>query len=185
MKFELLIRLCLPTGFVRNTIIKILQDRFIVWHPRRILRLRVVLLEGLSRGITETGSKRKKIVIDETLVAGTSNFTNFPVLVSVTDNDLRSTASGGNVQQTDGLEILFTGSDGTTKLDHEIESYTASSGALVAWVEVPTLDYDDDTELYIYYNIDAGSLDEQDVTGTWNSDYLGVWPYERRSFDDV
>ena len=64
---------------------------------------------------------RKVLTIDHTKV-GSGPHTNFPVLLSRADADLMTKA------QTDGNDILFTLSDGTTKLNHEIESYTSASG---------------------------------------------------------
>src|SRR5688572_16984959 len=71
--------------------------------------------------------KRKAITIDYTKV-GTGPHTNFPVLINITDANLQTAA------QADFDDILFTSSDGTTKLDHEVESYTSGTGALIAWV---------------------------------------------------
>ncbi|MCA9407373.1 MAG: DUF2341 domain-containing protein [Candidatus Omnitrophica bacterium] len=118
---------------------------------------------------------RKKITIDNTKVSGTANFTNFPVLINRTDADWADTSNSGKVAQSDGGDILFTSSDGITKLDHEIEKYTNTSGALVVWVEIPTLSYNTDTEIYIYYGNSAGSLDESNATGTWNGNFAAVW----------
>ena len=42
-------------------------------------------------------TNRKPITIHHTQVSGTSNLTNFPVLVSVTDPNLATVANGGNV----------------------------------------------------------------------------------------
>jgi len=61
-------------------------------------------------------NNRKALRIDHTKVAGTSNLANFPVLVSVTDANLKTVANGGNVGKSDGTDILFTASDGATKL---------------------------------------------------------------------
>ena len=118
---------------------------------------------------------RSSITIDNSQVSGSSNLTDFPVLINTTNTDWRTTANGGYVAQSDGGDILFTDSSGN-KLNHEIESYTASTGELVAWVEVATLDYDDDTELYVYFGNNVGSLDEQNATGVWpTSSYAAVW----------
>jgi len=77
-------------------------------------------------------SYRKNITIDKSRVSGT--LSDFPVLIKLaSDNDLRNGAHG------DGYDILFTASDGTTKLSHEIETYKTSAGALVAWVKVPVI----------------------------------------------
>src|SRR5206468_1861857 len=68
---------------------------------------------------------RKQLSIDQTKVGATgAPHANFPVLVSRTDTDLQSKA------QSTGNDILFTSSDGTTKLSHEIEKYVSSTGEL-------------------------------------------------------
>src|SRR5579875_367965 len=59
---------------------------------------------------------------------------NFPVLISRTDADLKSAANGGLVQNSNGYDIIFTDSTETTKLDHEIEKYVASTGEVEMWV---------------------------------------------------
>ena len=92
---------------------------------------------------------RKEITIDATKV--TANLTNFPVLIAITDTNLASDA------QPDGDDILFTGADGATQLDHEIESYTDSTGDLVTWVEVPSLSSSTDTIIYMYYGNSGAS----------------------------
>ena len=61
-------------------------------------------------------NNRKALRIDHTKVSGSSNLANFPVLVSVTDANLKTVANGGNVGKQDGSDILFTASDGATKL---------------------------------------------------------------------
>ena len=118
---------------------------------------------------------RKKITIDHTKVSGTTNLSNFPVLISLTDSDLQSKA------QSDGDDILFTSSNGTTKLDHEIESYTSSTGALVAWVNISDLSYTTDTIIYMYYgNSSVGS--QQNPNGVWATNTYGaVWHYSETS----
>jgi MSHA biogenesis protein MshQ len=107
---------------------------------------------------------RKKITIDYTKVGTT--LTNFAVLVSVTDADLKDTANGGHVGQSDGGDILFTNSSGT-KLDHELEKYTNTTGELVAWVEVDSLSSTANTDIYIYYG-NASAADQWNMNGTWD-----------------
>lgn len=111
---------------------------------------------------------RKSITIDNTKVSGSSDHTNFPVLVDLTDSGLQANA------QADADDVLFTSSDGSTKLDHEIELYNSSTGRIVAWVEVPTLDYNDNTVIYMYYG-NSGASNQQNITGTWNSGFKGVY----------
>ena len=131
---------------------------------------------------------RKPIIIDDAQVTGSGDLSYFPVLINRTDTDWKDTGNGGHVGQSDGGDILFTSSNGTSKLDHEIEEYTASTGELVAWVEVPTLDYNDDTILYIYYG-NASVADQWNITGTWNDGgsnyYKGVWHFGESSGTNV
>lgn len=116
---------------------------------------------------TEGWAFRKKLTIDYTKVSGGANLTSFPVLVKLTDSNLRSAQSTGN-------DILFTSSDGSTKLDHEIEKFTQSTGELVAWVRIPTLSASANTVIYIYYG-NPGAANQQNKTGVWDASYVGVW----------
>ena len=110
---------------------------------------------------------RKLITIDESKVSGSSNLTNFPVLISVTDTNLASAA------QTDGDDIFFTDQYGN-KLSHEIEKYTSGTGELLAWVKVPVLTATEDTTLYIYYG-NADAANQEDYENVWDDNYVGVW----------
>ncbi len=125
-----------------------------------------------------TWSSRRTITIDHTKVAtdvGTETYANFPMLFNSTDSDLKFTGSGGNVGIDDGTDILFTTSNGTTKLSHEIEYYASTTGQVVAWVNLGTnLSSTTDTVIYIYYG-NSGASDQQDATNVWGSNYKGVW----------
>ncbi|MDD2666872.1 MAG: DUF2341 domain-containing protein [Methanocellales archaeon] len=119
---------------------------------------------------------RKLITIDHTKVdnvaAPSTTYANFPVLINISsDSGLASKA------QSDGDDILFTSSDGTTKLNHEIELYNSSTGELVAWVNVTlTKDSSDATNdtLYMYYG-NSGASSQQNAAAVWNPNYKGVW----------
>jgi hypothetical protein len=75
---------------------------------------------------------RKPVTIDAGSV--TADLANFPVLVSLpSDADLAADA------RNDGYDIVFTASDGTTLLSHEIETFDGATGELTAWVKVPNL----------------------------------------------
>ena len=110
---------------------------------------------------------RKAITIDYTKVS-TADQTDFPVLIRLTDSDLSARA------RSDGYDILFTSSDGVTKLAHEREVYTNSTGALVAWVKVPTLSHTANTILYMYYG-NSSATDQQSKTAVWDSNFKSVW----------
>ncbi|MCK5591010.1 MAG: DUF2341 domain-containing protein, partial [Candidatus Pacebacteria bacterium] len=107
---------------------------------------------------------RKRIIIDHTKVSTTTD--SFPVLISITDSDLTTNA------REDGYDILFTSSDGITKLDHEIEQYASTTGVLASWVETPVSSAEDIT-LYMYYGY-AGASNQQNSSGVWDSGYKMV-----------
>jgi hypothetical protein len=120
---------------------------------------------------------RKAVTINQGRVVGGTNLTNFPVLVSVTDPSLATTANGGGVGNANGSDILFTASDGLTKLNHEVEYYNGTTGQLIAWVQVPTLSATANTGLYVYYG-NAGVAAQWNSGGVWDSNYQGVWHLE-------
>jgi len=109
---------------------------------------------------------RKEITINSAQVAST--LTDFPVLISMTDTDL------GSLAQVDGDDILFTAGDGVTQLSHEIESWNDTPDKLVAWVNTPSLSAVTDTKIYMYYG-NAAAANQEDIAGTWNSNYKAVY----------
>lgn len=115
---------------------------------------------------------RRLVTIDHTKVLN-SDQTDFPILVSITNIDLKSVADGGKVAQNDGGDILFTDNSGM-KLSHELESYDPATGTLVAWIKVPLLSSSIDTPIYIYYG-NAACLDQwADDKSTWNDNFVLV-----------
>jgi hypothetical protein len=159
----------------------------------------------ISVGEVPTGTERRRIVISNfttflsyfayrksirvraNRVSG-GPLTNFPMLVSVTDLDLRTTANGGHIASynagtNDPQDLVFQALDDTTcggagtapcKLDHEIEAYDPATGLLVAWVKVPSItSINPRTVIYMYYG-NGCSTSTQNPSGVW-ADYSGVW----------
>ena len=118
------------------------------------------------------------ITIDNTRVSpsGNTDLANFPVLISLTHADLRDTANGGLVGQSDGGDIAFTTADEVTQIAHELESYDPTTGTIVAWVNVPAVSATVDTVIYIYYG-NAGVVDQWNANGTWDAMHVGVWHF--------
>ena len=115
-----------------------------------------------------TWAARTPLTVDPAVVdaAGTGeDLVDFPLLVSVTDPSI-----GG---QADGRDLVFTADDGTTRLDHELESWNATTGALVAWVRVPELSASLDTRVFVYHG-NAAAIDQQDPAGVWGAGYTSV-----------
>lgn len=117
---------------------------------------------------------RRILTVDNTKVSGSTDLTNFPVLIKGTYTDLKTVANGGHVQHASGYDIRFENAAGT-KLDHWLESWDATTGDVVAWVEVPTLAAASDTAIHMYYGKSGLSATEENKTGAWGA-YTGVWP---------
>ena len=100
----------------------------------------------------------RSFTIDHTQT-GSANSTNFTVLLSGTWAEFATTTNGGQVQNTVACgvnsiacpaDLIFTSDSGCASplAGWEIESYTASTGNIIAWVIVPTLSATSDTLIY-------------------------------------
>jgi YD repeat-containing protein len=111
---------------------------------------------------------KKAITIDHTKISAT--LTNFPVLVSITnDNDLKS-----HVTSPSGYDLVFKDGSGT-QLNHELEKWDGSTGTLLAWVRVPTLSSTSDTVIYMWYGDSGVTTSQENKTGVWDSNFKGVY----------
>ena len=124
---------------------------------------------------------RKSITINSGQVSSGPQ-TNFPFLFSTTDPNLKTVANGGHVESSSGYDIIFRGTDDTTcggagtspcTLDHEIEKYVGTTGELVAWVRVPSIN--SGTVIYIYYGDSSITSSTENKNGVWDVSYKGVW----------
>jgi len=116
---------------------------------------------------------RQEITLSASMVDGTVS--NFPALIVQTDvSNVFSRA------RSDGRDILFTSSNGATKLPHELELYDAAASQLWAWVNAPLLAESQSTKIYMYYGC-ADASDQQDVANVWDSHYRMVHHYQETS----
>lgn len=119
----------------------------------------------------------RSISINHTL-CGNSNSSNFPVLISGTYPWLATTANGGNVTNANGYDIVFSSdAAGQNLLNYERELYTASSGQVIFWVQIPTLSHTADTVIYIWYGNSSITTDQSNPSGTWDSNFQGVYHF--------
>ena len=119
---------------------------------------------------------RQKITISKDMTLN-SDQTDFPLLVKIpAGNRVFANAQSG------GEDILFTSSDRTTKLYHEIEKFDNTPGGeeLVAWVRIPRLSTSSDTVIYMYYGNPDASVQEN-PQGVWVNGYKGVWHLREES----
>ena len=121
------------------------------------------------------------ITIDQ--ASGSEDLTDFPVLINITQNYLRSIANGGHVENPNGYDILFTDLNGS-QLNHQVEAYYPVTGNLVAWVRVPILSGSGTTVVRMIYGNQAVIAD-QSVETTWISSYKGVWHLSNDVFLDA
>jgi len=104
-----------------------------------------------------------------------ADLTNFPVLVTgtqlnTTDTDFWTTVNSS------GSDILFTASDGVTKLNRELVSINTTAKTMECYVNVTAVDDTNNTKFYMYYNSANISLyNESNSTRTWDADYAMVW----------
>jgi Concanavalin A-like lectin/glucanases superfamily/Domain of unknown function (DUF2341) len=117
----------------------------------------------------EPWTRRKPITLLQSKIdaPGNGTLTDFPVLVSITVPELATSALAT------GADIVFTDDTARTLLASEIESFSPSTGELVAWVKVPNLSATADTTLFVYYgNANPPARTPETV---WTASYLGVW----------
>ena len=110
-------------------------------------------------------SGRMRLTIDAAQVD--ADLTDFPVMVRVTDPKL----SGARI---DGLDLFFSGEDGATPLDFEIERWVQGTGELVAWVRLPLVADLTNTVFYLSYG-DGSGTHPQNPSGVWDAGYTAVW----------
>jgi hypothetical protein len=108
---------------------------------------------------------RKKLTINSSQVETSLN--NFPTLIQFTDESLADNA------QDDGNDLVFTDDTGI-ELDHEIELFNATTGELIAWVNVTRVSSSQDTQLYLYYG-NSNAVNQENVPGVWDNNFKAVY----------
>jgi RHS repeat-associated protein len=71
---------------------------------------------------------------------------------------------------------IFTSDSGcATKLNHEVETYNATTGAVNYWVKVPTVSHATDTVIYMCYGSASVTTDQSNKTAVWDSNFVSVY----------
>jgi hypothetical protein len=124
----------------------------------------------------ETYEFYKEIVIDYSQLGScSSNLIDFPLLIQIeNDPDLRTAANGGHVRHGSGYDIVFRAADQMTQLNHELMVYNGTDGTVIAWVRVPTVTFDADTTLYMYYGNSTVTIPQDNAPAVWDADYEAV-----------
>jgi Concanavalin A-like lectin/glucanases superfamily len=121
----------------------------------------------------------KVVTTSHTMVSGSSDLTNYPLAVILTDADLKVTGSGGRVQNSNGYDIVFddstTCSGAGTALTWDLDNYVPTTGAIVVHLLRPTLSHTANDVISMYYGKASVSTYQSTRASAWNSNYKGVW----------
>jgi hypothetical protein len=118
----------------------------------------------------------KVVTTSVSMVSGTNDLANYPLTVILTDADLKTTGNGGLVNNTNGYDIGFYPdcSGSGTALKWEMESYSATTGAIVAHVLRPALSHTANDTIGMYYG-GSFSTFQSTASAVWDANYKGVW----------
>ena len=117
----------------------------------------------------------KKLSTQESQISvNTNSLVGFPVLVRITDADLKSASNGGKVQSARGYDIIFTSADGNTLIPFQMEKYDSLSGEFIAWVKLQSLSATVNTDFYMYFGNPAVAVNLGSKS-TWDANYKAVY----------
>jgi hypothetical protein len=113
----------------------------------------------------------------------TTTLTNFPVLVYIKEDALKSGVNcANNVQSptggTNGYDFAFTTTTGSTtnELFYQVESFDSSTGTLLAWVQIPSVT-NAATTLKFYFGSSTPAHPASFTAATWAGDYRAVYHF--------
>jgi len=116
----------------------------------------------------------RSLTVNHTNVS--SDQTDFPVLVSVTDATLATIGNGGHVRSSNGYDIeFFSDTNAKNKLAWEIERYVPSTGELIAWVKIPNLSSVTNNVFYIFYGDSSVTTDQSAPAAVWSNGFVAVY----------
>lgn len=137
----------------------------------------------------------RTITVTSTASVASGTLTNYPMLVSSTLATWETTSTAGGagriqnmVNSSSGIQeaadLIFVTSTPVASganwncgnpLSFETESWTSSTGALVDWVNVPSMSAGQ--VIYACYGAAAVNTDQSNSTGTWNSNFKAVYHF--------
>ncbi len=118
----------------------------------------------------------KTVTIDHTKV-GSTDHTDFPVLISGTYTYLKTIANSGSVTSSGGYDIRPCSDAGLTSgLDFQLVNYVPTTGFIEMYVRVPTVSHTSDTVIYLGYGKSSITTDGS-TTATWNSGFKAVYHF--------
>lgn len=103
----------------------------------------------------------------------TGTHTDFPLLVAMQADWLKSTANGGTVARDDAFDVHFSADQaGQTALAYELERYNEMTGVFIAWIKIPSLSAA--TTLYMHYGDTSLTTDPTQPAQVWTNGFASV-----------
>jgi hypothetical protein len=114
-----------------------------------------------------------------------STLTNFPALVYIKEDALKSAVNcANNVQSptggTNGYDFAFTLAGSTAELFYQVDSFDPTTGTLLAWVQLPSATAAN-TNLTFYFGSTTPAHTAAFTAATWYSDYQAVYHFNEGS----
>lgn len=126
----------------------------------------------------------KELEIQSSQVSGASPLLDFTLLVSFIDPDLRHVSNGGNVENVNGYDIVFTQDDCLSNLSHQIEKYDPLTGEYIAWVKIPSLSPSVDMKVGMYYGNNT-VVNNPSTSLAWGSNAAAIYHLSNNDFSDA
>jgi hypothetical protein len=116
----------------------------------------------------------RTVTIDHTQV-GSSDASNYPLLVSATNASFKTVGNGGKLQSSSGFDRAYYSDIGlTTALTFETERWVSTMGEIIDWVVVPTVSHTVDTVIYMGYDSTTVTTDQTSAHGVWDANTQAV-----------
>jgi len=131
-----------------------------------------VFLHNSAQATYTDFTSHKLIIIDHNYID--EDIANHSFWVYNISEDFKDSDHSGSIQP-DGDDIAFFSYDNGTQYKHTLEIYNGTIGKIGAWVNISdTVTASSNFQFWIYYG-DADGLNQEDITGTWGSNYHNVW----------
>lgn len=156
----------IATGtFTGNT----LQTIVVAEQTKRYIKL-------IKKTGTDNYGRCREIFVGHTDVR--QNLTDFPLLLLITDTNLKTIANGGKITNDNGYDIaVYADEEGTTPLIWELGSYDGENGIVELYVKFETLDANTDTTIYLFYSNASITTFQSTPEEVWSNNYLAVYHF--------
>ena len=130
---------------------------------------------------------RRLITVDKSKVPGVTSHSKFTMLFTITDPEFKSTDNGGTVRSNSGWDIRFEDASGN-KLFHDLARYDPTTGSLIAWILLPTINgasAASNTQFYVYYGKQGLPRTESEPVKAYDDSYVLVSHMSGATITDV